>query len=51
MIEKHFEKKAPTPPKASSTREIAEAERRKAESAEVEGRHKNDGQKDHVGAR
>jgi hypothetical protein len=51
MIDKHPAEKAPNPPKGPSTREIAEAERRKAESAEVEGRHKNDGQKDHVGAR
>ncbi len=42
------QKPDPTHP---SDREDAEAQREKAESAEVAGRHRNDGQKDHKGAR
>jgi len=39
------------PPQGPSTREPVRTEKQKAEAAEVAGRHRNSGQKDHKGAR
>jgi hypothetical protein len=48
--QKHEEKAGlvPRPPKS---REAVKTEKQRAEKAEVAGRHKNSGQKDHKGAR
>jgi hypothetical protein len=42
---------APIPPTPPARHDQAKDAREKAESAEVIGRHKNDGPKDHKGAR
>ena len=51
MQNKNRERKDAPAPQGPILREKTKTERQKAESAELVGRHKNSGQKDHKGAR